>query len=231
MAKNTLVKSLFFAYLLALSSISTAQNETENTNNDGLQLIDGSNLTIVYAQPGINLGQYRRIYLDDAYIAFKKNWQRKQNKSQANKISNKDMVKIRSELSALFHDVFKKTLEDGGYELATERAEDVLLVIPAIINLNVIVPDTASADGSHTYSESAGEMTLYIELYDSVTNDLIAKALDRQIDRRTGFFQWQSHINNRAAAQRILQVWANVLKEGLDHARGTNQQLSPVPSN
>jgi hypothetical protein len=63
-------------------------------------------------------------------------------------------------------------------------------------------------------------MTLYLELYDSLTNDLIAKALDRQKDRRTGQFRWQDKVTNRAAANRILQTWADVLKEGLDRARG-----------
>ena len=130
------------------------------------------------------------------------------------------MGKIKAELALLFRDVFTKTMEDGGYELVTERAEDVLLVKPAIINLDVVAPDTRSAVNAQTYSESAGEITLYLELYDSLTDDLIAKALDRQEDRQTGYFQWQNRVSNRAAANRILQVWADVLKEGLDEARG-----------
>jgi hypothetical protein len=59
-----------------------------------------------------------------------------------------------------------------------------------------------------------------MELYDSATDDLLAKALDRKEDRHTGYFRWQTRITNRAATTRILQVWANVLKEGLDEARG-----------
>ena len=130
------------------------------------------------------------------------------------------MSRIRSELSSLFREVFSKTLIEGGYQLVTERDHDVLLIKPAIINLDITAADTNSANRTQSFSETAGEMTLYLELYDSVTDDLIAKALDRQMDRRTGFFQWQNHVSNRAAANRILQVWANVLKEGLDDARG-----------
>jgi len=65
---------------------------------------------------------------------------------------------------------------------------------------------------------------LYLELYDSVTDDLIAKALDRQQDREIGYFQWQTTVRNRAAANRILKVWANVLKDGLDRARGITDE-------
>ena len=208
--------------LLSICSYSSAQENTTNATIDGLELIDDTRLALVYAQPYANLGQYNKIYLDNAYIAFKKNWQRNQNRSQAHKVSSDDMSRIKSELSSLFREVFSKTLIEGGYELVTERDNDVLLVRPSIINLDITAADTNSANRTQSFSETAGEMTLYLELYDSVTDDLIAKALDRQMDRRTGFFQWQNHVTNRAAANRILQVWANVLKEGLDDARGVN---------
>ena len=198
-----------------------AEEAVPEVTIEGLQLIKDSNLALVYAEPGINLGQYSKVYLDDAYIAFKKNWQRDQNRQHPQKVKAEDMARMKAELASLFREVFSRTLEQGGYELVTQRAEDVLLLRPAIINLDVVAPDTMDANRGNSYSETTGEMTLYLELYDSLTDDLIAKALDRKIDRQTGFFQWQNRVTNRAAANRILQVWANVLKEGLDVARST----------
>ncbi len=222
MTTGTLFKSFFLVSLLTMSPLSIAQENAPKTTIDGLELIDDTRLALVYAQPDADFGRYNKIYLDDAYIAFKKNWQRSQNRSHANSINSDDMTRIKSELSSLFREVFSNTLTQGGYELVTELDDDVLLIRPAIINLDITAPDTRSANLTQTFSETAGEMTLYLELYDSVTDDLIAKVLDRQMDRRTGFFQWQNHVSNRAAAKRILQVWANVLKEGLDDARGIN---------
>jgi hypothetical protein len=132
------------------------------------------------------------------------------------------MGKMKTELAGMFRDIFSGVLEEGGYELVNERAEDVLMIKPAIINLDITAPDTLANKGGHRYSESAGEMTLYLELYDSATDDLIAKAMDLQTDRQTGYFQWQTRVSNRAAASRILTVWANVLKDGLDGARGVS---------
>jgi hypothetical protein len=98
----------------------------------------------------------------------------------------------------------------------------VLLVRPAIVNLDVTAPDTARAGRSRTYIDSAGEMTLYIELYDSVTGDLFAKAIDRQADRNSGYYTWANRTTNKVAADRILKGWAeillNVLKEAKDGA-------------
>ena len=211
---------LMVSLIVAVSQAFANENRPETTI-EGLQLIEDSNLALVYAEPGVDWSQYSKIYLETPYIAFTKDWQRNQNKHQPGKISVDDMTKIKLELSSLFIDVFATTLEEGGYELVNERGEDVLLVKPAIINLDVVSPASNSPGITRTYSETSGEMTLYMELYDSLSGDLIAKALDRKEDRKTGYFEWKNRVTNRAAANRILKVWANVLKEGLDDARAT----------
>ena len=63
-------------------------------------------------------------------------------------------------------------------------------------------------------------MTLYIELYDSQTSDLMAKALDKRIDgRNSGFYTWANRATNAAAADRILKGWANILLDALNEAK------------
>lgn len=222
MKSSAAVNLLLIASLAVASHPCIAQQERAEFTVEGLQLIEDSNLALVYAQPGIDLRRYQRILLDDPYVAFKKNWQRTQNRFHSGSITDDDMIKIKSELSLLFMEVFSETLEKGGYELTLESGEDVLLIRPAIINLDVVAPDTGSPGFKRTYSETAGEMTLYMELYDSVTGELLAKALDRKEDRTIGYFEWQNRVTNRAAANRILKTWAGVLKEGLDDARGVS---------
>jgi hypothetical protein len=95
-----------------------------------------------------------------------------------------------------------------------------MIIRPAIINLDVNAPDTLRAGRGNTYTASAGEMTLYIELYDSVTGDIIAKALDRKMDRaNAGFYTWTNSVTNRAAALRILRGWAKILVSALNEAK------------
>ena len=81
---------------------------------------------------------YNRIWLQDATVAFKKNWQRDQNRSYSLKVRDSDMEKIKSEVATVFREVFTKELLDGGYEMAEEAGEDVLIVIPAIVDLDVM---------------------------------------------------------------------------------------------
>ena len=198
------------------------QEELPEVTEDGLHRVPDSKMAIVYAEPGADLAQYERIQLMDAYVAFKKNWARDQRSRSADRlrVTSTDVEKIKNNLAKEFQEVFRKTLEDGGYAVVDESAEDVLLVRPAIINLDVNAPDTMRAGSSRTYTSTAGEMTLYIEIYDSVTGDLIAKALDRRVDTsRQGFYTWANSVTNKAAAKRILGGWASILLDVLNEAK------------
>jgi hypothetical protein len=216
---NAIGISFLIVSLLLSSGVCVAREDPPEVTIEGLQLIKDTDLALVYAEPGIDLRQYKRIFLVDAYIAFKRHWQTNQNRAHPGKVTARDMTRIKADLSALFREVFSTTLEDGGYELVTERAEDVLLIKPAIIDLDVYSPDSSAAANIRSYSKQSGEMTLYLELYDSLTDDLIAKALDRQEDQETAYIRWQNKVTNRAAARRMLQAWADTLKNGLDSTR------------
>lgn len=131
------------------------------------------------------------------------------------------MVKIQEEVAAIFREVFTKELVEGGYEMAEAPGEDVLLVKPAIVNLDIHAPDLDTVHRSMSFSESAGEMTLNIELFDSVTEDKIAKATDRKRDYRRGYAQWRTSVSNRADAKRMMSGWAKALRSALDEARSS----------
>jgi len=195
------------------------QDDLPEVTVEGLHRVPDSRLSVVYAEPGANLASYHRVLLLDAYVAFRKNWERDQ-RSAANplRVSSRDVEEIKNRLSGEFESVFRSTLENAGYQLTDEPGDDVLLVRPAIINLDVNAPDTPRTGRTKSYTSSAGEMTLYIELYDSVTGDLIAKALDRRVDNQA-YYTWSNSVTNKKAADKILQGWASILVEALDEAR------------
>jgi hypothetical protein len=199
------------------------QQELPDVTEDGLYRIADSKMAVVYIEPDADLARYQRIKLLGAYVAFKKNWERDQRSRSTNKlkITSKDVEKIKTDLAQEFHAIFKKTLEDGGYAVVEESAEDVLLIRPAIINLDVNAPDTPHGGRTSAYTASAGEMTLYLEIVDSVTGDLIVKALDRSVDNAThqGFRTWTNSSTNKRASERILGGWATILLDTLNEAK------------
>jgi len=211
------------AVMFALATISPAlaKRSLPAVNDEGMELVKDSDLATVYADPGADLSLYNRIWLQDATVAFKKNWQRNQNRSSAHRfnVKTKDMERIKTDVATLFREVFTKELLDGGYELVEEAGDDVLLVKPAIVDLDVTAPDIPQSSRSMSYSESAGEMTLNLELYDSITDDKIVKATDRKRDYYRGYVEWRTSVNNRAVARRMMESWAKALRSALDEAR------------
>jgi hypothetical protein len=201
-----------------------AHNDLPEVSHDGLELRENSDLRVVYVKPGATLEPYKRIALLDCFVSFKKNWQRDYNaqaRGMGQRVSKKDMERIQRDLAAEFRKVFTKELEtDGGYEIVDEGAEDVLILRPAIINLDVTAPDTRAPGMNRTIVSSAGSMTLYLELYDSLTNDIIARVIDPRADRgRGGGAQLGNSVSNKAEAARILRRWADILRDHLDAAR------------
>jgi len=212
--------------LSSLTATALAGNDADvpEFTIDGLKLVENpKQMPYVWVQPGADLSQYERVYIAEPLVAFKKNWQRDQNRGYI-KVRGSDMERIKANVASLFIEVFTEELGKGGYTLANERAEDVLLVRPAIIDLDVTAPDVRGTNRSQSFTTSAGSMTLYVELIDSETGDMLAKALDRKKDRDTGTLQWQTGPANRAAALRIMRPWAEALREALDEARELTHQ-------
>ena len=213
---SVLLPALFMSAALA------EKQDLPQVTEDGLHLLPDSVAAIVYVDPEASLSLYDRVVLLDAYVAFKKNWERDLRRESPGGIapSSTDIQEVKQNLAEEFREVFMEELNEAGYRVVSEPGDDVLLVRPAIINLDVNAPDIQRAGRSRSYVESAGEMTLYVELYDSVTGDLIAKAMDAQADRGyAGYYTWANSVTNRAAARRILKGWAQLLIGALNQAR------------
>lgn len=206
-----------------------AQDKLPQVTKDGLELRENSDMRVVYARPGATLAPYKRVALLDCYVEFRENWQRDYNASvrgTGRRITDKDVEKIKQRLAEEFRRVFTTELEtEGGYEVVDGEATDVLILRPAIINLDVASPDTMAPGIYTTIVSSAGSMTLYLELYDGGSNELIAKVMDPRAASRRGGAQLGNSVNNKAEADRILRRWADVLRDHLDSARASTASV------
>ncbi len=205
-------------------SLQAADKDIPEFSHDGLQRVIDSKAAIGYVKPDADFSGYQRFMILDCYVAFKKDWKKDYNRQQisaSGRVSDKDIERIKAEMAELFREVFVAELtENEGYELADEPAEDVLIIRPAIIDLDVTAPDTKSAGRSYTFVDSSGAATLFIELYDSVSGEILARAIDRKADRSHGTMQWASRASNRVDAKRILRKWAGWLRERMDEVSG-----------
>ena len=128
------------------------------------------------------------------------------------------MERIKKNLAEEFKKVFTEELTKAGHEVVDQTGPDVLIIRPAIVNLDVMAPDIQSPGITHVVVRSAGSLTLYLELYDSTTGAIFGKVMDAQADRE-GFAQLANRVTNKAAADRILRSWASELAGHLGAAR------------
>jgi len=220
--------ALAFAFALtAHQDLQAADDDIPDVTHDGLQRVIDSKAAIAYVKPDVDFSRYDRFMILDCYVAFKKDWQKDYNRDQVSlsgRVTDKDMERMRNDMAEAFREVFVEELtENDGYELVDEPAGDALLIRPAIIDLEASAPDTRSIGRSYTFVDSAGAATLYIELYDSVTGEILARAIDRKADRGHGTMQWANQVSNRSDAKRILRTWAGWLRERMDEVHGRGQ--------
>ncbi len=206
------------ALLLVLWAPAAFSDENPDISFDGLERIEDAKVAMAYIDPEADFSVFKRVAILDPFVSFRSNWRRDQNRSRTRNLRPADVERIKTDVSALLRDVFIERLQaDGGYEVVNETGEDVLLLRPAIIELNITVPDQQRAGRSRTYTASAGAATLYIELFDSVSGDIIGRAADRRTARRAGgHLTWSSRITNTQEARRMFGRWADKLREFLD---------------
>ena len=196
-----------------------AREGTAPTIVDGLHLVPDTRLGLVYADPEADLAVYNSLLLVNAQVAFKKNWRRDINRNLPFQVTPEDMQNIKSEVSTLFREIFTQELESAGFTLVSEQSPDTMIIRPAILDLNVNSPDTPRGGTTRNITQSAGDMTLYLELRDSVTGDMLVKAMDFQFDRSNITPFMMDRTRNERAARQILTNWAQVLVKGLTEAK------------
>ncbi len=212
--------------IVAIALVTGCTSPAPQETHDGLVLQPDTKFQEVYVLPGADLSSYTAFGLADCSVAFRKNWLRDQNNSRmdlSRRVTQEDVDKIKDSLGEECTRFFRESLQEAPpYNLVDEfdNGEAVLILRPAIINLNINAPDTMSPGINRTYTTSTGEMTLSLELFDGTTGQALARIVDRRRAPDMGRLQWTNGVTNKAEANRTLKRWADNLREGLDRATG-----------
>ena len=119
---------------------------------------------------------------------------------------------------------FKSCRARHHFSVCSGTGPDVLRVKAHIVNLYVNAPDTKTAGRSRTYTVSAGQMTIFAELYDSETGEVLARVVDRREARSSGRLTLTNSVVNASEARSIASNWARILRNGLDKAHGIGKK-------
>ena len=127
--------TLLILALLSVPAVVFAESDPPEISLEGLELVEKDRRGEIYADPGVDWTVYTKIQLDEATVAFQRNWKRDQNRYQPFKVRTKDMEKIKEGLSELFSEVFTEELTtNGGYQIPAFGINNTYDVITTATN-------------------------------------------------------------------------------------------------
>ena len=117
---------------------------------------------------------------------------------------------------------------DGAYRIVDAPGPDVLRITAELIDLIVRIPtQTTSARGGMAV-RSYGEVTIVLEVRDSQSGEILARAADRR-DPTTNTAQGLVEVQAsfvRSDTRRLFAFWAGLLRQRLDQLREV--EIGPV---
>ena len=218
---------LLWAACLGLCAAgAAAQDATIGADWEGLVAVTPKRFDSAALLPGADFRPYRKLLLEPATVAFRKDWMRHHNRVGAERIDANDAGKIAASLRENFTEVFTEAFRQAGYQIVDAPAADVLRVRAGIVDLYLAAPETEPIGRTRSYALEAGEATLFLEARDSMSGALLGRALDQRKTRSTDRLMIANEVTNRAEFRRLFQQWAEIVVGGLDNLR----EISPIPA-
>jgi len=210
--------------LLLLGASALAGTNYPATTAEGLEQLSDSQFDAFYWRPDADLQAYSRIMIAaDIPVEFRDDWQRDQNRFRGppNDVEATDVERIQAMMADSLRDVLTRELEErGDYPVVTTPGNGVLLLKPAIVELDVFAPDIFTPSITRVFTQTMGRMTLQMDLYDAQTNELVGRIIDRQNARDQRFrVQFTNRVTNRFESEIIMRRWGSRLRNMLDQAR------------
>jgi hypothetical protein len=186
---------------------------------DGLHLVDNSAFKRAWADPDIDFSRYSKIMPGGAFFEYRA-VKKTSNMARARSSDTEFYIdeKAREKLKVLVSEVFNEELaKSARFTVVDEPGQDVLIVRGGLHDIVSNVPPEMIGRGE-TYLSSVGEITLILEVVDSMSGEVIARAAERRaLDRAGGGIAMVSNsVTTWSEVRRVTRRWAQMLTAGLD---------------
>ena len=186
---------------------------------DGLFPVRDSRADQAWARPDVDLTQYSKVMLQSIGIEYRPGGESGRTLSSR---SSGGPYEVTEEQKDRFEAIMRETfLDELGksehFTIVSEPGPDVLLVRGGLLDVVSYVPPDPVGVRSDIYLSRVGEATIVIELRDSITEAILARAVDRRAaEQMTGAWQASNRVTNATEVRRMARTWARLLRERLD---------------
>lgn len=182
---------------------------------DGLYPVKGTRADDAWARPDVDLAQYSKIILQSVGVEYRPGGESGRSFSRGGPYEVTEEQKARFE--ATMREAFLQELgKSEHFTIVTEPGPDVLLVRGGLLDVVSWVPPEPAGARDAIYLSQVAEATLVLELRDSITEAIFARAVDRRAAEDAIGFRESTRVNNAAEIRRLAQTWARMLRTRLD---------------
>ena len=202
----------------SLASGCAADPPPDETTADGLVRVVSRSVGGVYRAPDSTFIQYQRVILEPPSISFAEDWA-----EMHPKVGPAEIARIRAESVHMFRDEFaREFVKRGSYKFADEPAPDVLLIVPAIEELNIMAPEAGDGPGERTYlTMRPVTMKVTGDIRDAVTGKVVGRVITFHPAEQNP--NSELRLANRSAnaqeQRRVFAEWSLLVHEALNVAK------------
>jgi hypothetical protein len=194
----------------------TQPKPTGAVNIEGLQQVRSQNFEVAFVRPGVRFVNYRKLMVDELELAFRTP-DREQNQFP---LGEDQKTRFRAAMATAFGEELGK-LE--AVEVVTEPGPDVLALNVRVQDIVARAPGRRVGGGRAGFAlETVGEMTLVLELRDSESQEVLARAFDRRAFEGAAMVSGDGVVSTWQGVDRIVARWASRTREGLENLLGGN---------
>ncbi len=216
--------------IFAAGCTSTPQIQTgpdAEMSHDGLTKVDKTIMDVVWVRPEADLSHYNKIIFEGVGVEYRPvtgpySGRPGTGSSSRSEYRLDDATKARFEeaISTAFLAELGKSKK---YEIVDQPGPDVLRVWGGLLDVVSKVPPTPMGRGE-IFIDSVGEATLVLELRDSESHAILARAIDRRAAQSSSGMINSNRVTNMSEVRRLGGTWGSLLRNGLEKLLSGDQQ-------
>ena len=178
---------------------------------DGLHRVDNTGRIDAWVKPNISLAKYSKILPVDTGVRYRTVQNRGRSATEF-EIGERQ----RSRLEEILREAFSEELRASEhFTFADTPGPDVVVLRAGLIDVVSNVPEEGPGP-ERIFISTIGAATLVIELQDSMSGEILARATERRTAEPAGDLQLSTRAGNLATIRREARRWGRSLREALD---------------
>lgn len=204
--------SVLIALFAFVGMSAHAASPSDELSYDGLQRRDSKVFEHLWVRKYFDVRSYHKIIFKSPHIEYRPVMKGQTGAEAGVALTQRQKDSLYEILNKAFQSELAKS---KFFQLTTEPGPDVLLIRGDLLDVVSHVPANASGKNDLLQVAEVGEATLVMELYDSESDSIMVRAIERVVAKRDSA---AAPSTAAEAVERTATQWASILRERLDAA-------------